>query len=477
MTQESAILLLIAVTLATQTVLPSGAYLSLRRYPDRASLIWLVGMTFWAFAGGLTALRPWIPRYWSHEFVWLSAGVTYLCMALFFLLQLRPDLGIKRICWAVVPVLLVLSSLSYWQAWPVHYGFVWMSVVIPVMTAVLIFLIWRIRRQTGRKSLTVMMLVLLAYGLSALPRLIDFMLSGQPGRMDIFRFGWSVNLFSFMAIVGPIFLSLGHWTYTLERSSDEGRQARRLVARRDRFVLESSDMSKHSMLSSFLGMLTHEFSNLVQTLRVSISSIQQRLGTQLSDLGVETSLGRLERSTREAENLLASLRGLMVQTDPVGKPVILSDCLADVGSVCQSDAITRGVELSLALEAAEEAVVMADDVMLQRVVLNIVKNSFESLADSSTPNAKVSILVDRRLRPGTNKACTVIEIQDNGPGYPEALLNRFGEPWTSQKPTGLGLGLLLSKNLTELWGGDIQIANRTAPLTGAITTLWLACGR
>jgi len=477
MTQESAILLLIAVTLATQTVLPLGAYLSMRRYPDRASVIWLVGMTFWALAGGLTALRPWIPRYWSHEFVWLSAGLTYLCMASFFLLQLRADLRIVRLGWGVVPALLVLSTLSSLLAWPVHYGFVWMSVVIPAMTTLLILLIWRIRRQTGRKSLTVMMLVLAAYGLSALPRLIDFMLSGQPGRMDIFRFGWAANLFSFMAIVGPIFLSLAHWIYTLERSNDESRQARHLVARRDRFLLQSADMTKHSMLSSFLGMLTHEFSNLIQTLQVSIGSIQHRLGGRSSELGVETSLGRLQRSTREAEDLLASLRGLMVQNDPEGKPVVLFDCLADVVSVCQSDAKTRGVQLEFSLEAAKEVVVMADDVMLQRVVLNIVKNSFESLADASIADARVSIQVQRRQRPGTTNECTVIEIQDNGPGYPEALLGRFGEPWTSQKPTGLGLGLLLSKNLTELWGGDIQIANRPAPLTGAMTTLWLACGR
>ncbi|MEY4724200.1 MAG: hypothetical protein RL043_349, partial [Pseudomonadota bacterium] len=246
MTQESAILLLIAVTLATQTVLPLGAYLSMRRYPDRASVIWLVGMTFWALAGGLTALRPWTPRYWSHEFVWLSAGLTYLCMASFFLLQLRADWRIVRLGWGVVPALLVLSTLSSLLAWPVHYGFVWMSVVIPAMTTLLILLIWRIRRQTGRKSLTVMMLVLAAYGLSALPRLIDFMLSGQPGRMDIFRFGWAANLFSFMAIVGPIFLSLAHWIYTLERSNDESRQAHHLVARRDRFLLQSADMTKHS---------------------------------------------------------------------------------------------------------------------------------------------------------------------------------------------------------------------------------------
>ena len=119
------------------------------------------------------------------------------------------------------------------------------------------------------------------------------------------------------------------------------------------------------MLSSFLGMLTHEFSNLIQTLQVSIGSIQHRLGGRSSELGVETSLGRLQRSTREAEDLLASLRGLMVQNDPEGKPVVLFDCLADVVSVCQSDAKTRGVQLEFSLEAAKEVVVMADDVMLQ----------------------------------------------------------------------------------------------------------------
>ena len=71
--------------------------------------------------------------------------------------------------------------------------------------------------------------------------------------------------------------------------------------------------------------------------------------------------------------------------------MVLFDCLADVVSVCQSDAKTRGVQLEFSLEAAKEVVVMADDVMLQRVVLNIVKNSFESLADASIADARVSI--------------------------------------------------------------------------------------
>ena len=78
MTPDAAVLLLSAVTVVTQMVLPVGAYLALKRRASLSGKIWLWGMICWFIAGTLTALRPWLDRYWGHELVWFFLSMTYL---------------------------------------------------------------------------------------------------------------------------------------------------------------------------------------------------------------------------------------------------------------------------------------------------------------------------------------------------------------------------------------------------------------
>jgi signal transduction histidine kinase len=58
-----------------------------------------------------------------------------------------------------------------------------------------------------------------------------------------------------------------------------------------------------------------------------------------------------------------------------------------------------------------------------------------------------------------------VVVQDNGPGISPDLLNLVFEPYTSEKksllnPSGLGLGLPLSKSLIELHGGRMRVVSQ-----------------
>jgi signal transduction histidine kinase len=67
----------------------------------------------------------------------------------------------------------------------------------------------------------------------------------------------------------------------------------------------------------------------------------------------------------------------------------------------------------------------------------------------------------------------VVEVQDNGPGIPEAHLPRIFDPFFTTKPVGVGTGLGLSvvKNIVDLHGGAIGIKN--APGGGALVRVVL----
>lgn len=475
MTPDAAVLLLSAVTVVTQMVLPVGAYLALKRRASLSGKIWLWGMICWFIAGTLTALRPWLDRYWGHELVWFFLSMTYLFAISYFRLQLDPEKPVLSRAWAITVALLILSTASAIFKWPVHYGFIWVSLLIPIGTAYMFGLVWQIRRRHRRKSLILMLIVLAAFGLSALPRLVAFLFSGQPEIMDIFRFGLVANVFTLVAIVGPIFLSLAYWMYVLEESNDEGSRARELLADRDQMLLDSVGVSGQSMVSSFAAMVIHEFGSILQSLRLNLGSLREYSSRHGLQADITRPLDRLEDGSREATDLLNTLRTFVLRAEPTQEVVHVKDCLADVIAISATQARSKSISLELDYRLPEDQKVTANAVMLQRVLLNVLKNSLESLATHPPDSPTVQVLAERRWRERSKRHCMVIQIQDNGRGYPAALLDSLGRPWRSQKPAGMGLGLLLSKNLLELWGGDLEIRNREAPAMGAQTMMWLRC--
>lgn len=72
----------------------------------------------------------------------------------------------------------------------------------------------------------------------------------------------------------------------------------------------------------------------------------------------------------------------------------------------------------------------------------------------------------------------IVEISDNGPGFPAHLLGRIGEPFLRERPSGargrartayqgMGLGLFIAKTLLERSGAQVQFANRDRATGGA----------
>ena len=53
----------------------------------------------------------------------------------------------------------------------------------------------------------------------------------------------------------------------------------------------------------------------------------------------------------------------------------------------------------------------------------------------------------------------IIQISDDGAGFPKDILDRLGEPYVSKNSKGMGLGIFISKNLIENLGGAILFYN------------------
>jgi nitrogen fixation/metabolism regulation signal transduction histidine kinase len=119
-------------------------------------------------------------------------------------------------------------------------------------------------------------------------------------------------------------------------------------------------------------------------------------------------------------------------------------------------------EWSLGGSSAEVAV---DRQMLRRVLLNLIQNAADALADAKTAGPKIRVSLSRQGE------FFVVDVEDNGPGVPPEMREVIFDPYVTTKHSGTGLGLAIVKKIAIEHGG--MVTADTSSLGGARLRLTL----
>jgi two-component system sensor kinase FixL len=88
---------------------------------------------------------------------------------------------------------------------------------------------------------------------------------------------------------------------------------------------------------------------------------------------------------------------------------------------------------------------------IQHVILNLVRNAIESLAE--TPDKPREIVVrTSRTHDGEVEVC----VCDSGPGVSSSVAPRLFDPFCTSKPASTGLGLAISRSIIAEHGGTLD---------------------
>ena len=99
--------------------------------------------------------------------------------------------------------------------------------------------------------------------------------------------------------------------------------------------------------------------------------------------------------------------------------------------------------------SSEYLTIQADDELIEMVLINLLKNAMEALAEEQNPTIELNGSYDEN---GVK-----IEVIDNGSGIiPEALANIF-IPFYSTKKQGSGIGLSLSRQIMQMHNGTLTV--------------------
>ncbi|GHC51037.1 sensor histidine kinase [Neogemmobacter tilapiae] len=144
------------------------------------------------------------------------------------------------------------------------------------------------------------------------------------------------------------------------------------------------------------------------------------------------------------------------------RPVSLTEAVEEARLIADSRLAPSGAMLVVWLPA-DLPQVMAGSVRLQQVIVNLLTNAADAVEGTSKPRIEVT---------ATASASEVIlSIRDHGPGVSPAIADRIFDPFFTTKTvgSGLGLGLSISYNIMQDFGGDLRVVNH--PEGGAVFTL------
>jgi nitrogen fixation/metabolism regulation signal transduction histidine kinase len=195
--------------------------------------------------------------------------------------------------------------------------------------------------------------------------------------------------------------------------------------------------------------LAHEIKNPLTPIQLSAERLQRKLGAKLAQGEADV----LQRATSTIVTQVGALKHMVdafSQYAKLPEPRFAElDCnqvLREV--IAMYEASNAPVQLAL---EAEVPLIRGDAAQLRQLLHNLLQNGLDSVAGVAQP----SIVARTHARADA----VLLSVEDNGPGFPDALINRAFEPYVTTKEKGTGLGLAIVKKIVEEHHGSIHVEN------------------
>jgi len=249
--------------------------------------------------------------------------------------------------------------------------------------------------------------------------------------------------------------------------SDEMQRANSALQSMQRTVSASLRQRKRlAELGEAVAKINHDLRNSLSAAQIVSEGLAQS-----EDPRVKRAAPRLERALERAVNLAeATLR--YGRAEP-SVPNLASVNLVAAIEEAAAEGLAGCSEIDWRMETAEPVMAMADADHIHRIVANLVRNSVRAIRDQ--PGRTESGRIWARVR--REGEMMIIDLADNGPGVPDAVVKRLFQPFAgSASRGGAGLGLAIARELARGMKGDLQLT-RNGPNGACFTLQTPACGQ
>lgn len=183
---------------------------------------------------------------------------------------------------------------------------------------------------------------------------------------------------------------------------------------------------------------------------------------QAGNIDNEQLVGALEKTSRQAQRagqIIHRIRQFVKRSEPQRQPSRVRDITDAVLELAVFEMKRRRVTLNTTV-ANRLPTLMADPILIEQVLLNLLKNAAEAIDTAQMPQSRRIIDLRVQLRKLEDQTQVVeFSVSDGGPGMKDEILSRLFEAFHSTKAEGLGIGLSLCRSIIESHHGRIKAEN------------------
>jgi len=197
---------------------------------------------------------------------------------------------------------------------------------------------------------------------------------------------------------------------------------------------------------NLIRVLTHEIMNTL----TPVTSLAQTAATMLDKPDatdeIREAVTTIARRSEGLTNFVSRYRELLKVPQPDPEAIRVRDALNSVVSLMSGE--LEGVDVGIDVKP-ESLEIDADRQLLDQVLVNLVKNARDAIADSDSPQLSLSGKLDFGR--------VLIRVRDNGPGIADDAMDQVFVPFFTTKREGSGIGLSLSRQIMTAHHGEIVV--------------------
>ncbi|HTO47210.1 MAG TPA: ATP-binding protein [Burkholderiales bacterium] len=271
---------------------------------------------------------------------------------------------------------------------------------------------------------------------------------------------WPEGLIPGVSLLAEVFASLH-----ARRSAERRKQAAEVEAAQWRERL--AHLVRVHTAGEMSAALAHEITQPLGAIENYALAARRRIGDESPDLArVADLLDKVIGQATRAGDVVTRMRGMVQRHELEPREIDVARAVGACVDMVKTDCELRDIRIEL--KAADGLpVVVVDEIHLQQVVLNLLRNAMEAV---ELPHSGVSREIRIEVRLDGADAVSV-QVADRGAGIAEGDLERVFESFYSTKPTGLGVGLAICRKLIEAHGGALRATHN--PGGGAVFQLTL----